>query len=314
MNAAGKRWTYTQRGYAANNSWRQLKQRKFASLVTLLVLGITLALPALFLFMANSLQQLSIVSVQDESLTLYLTLATSDLHGAEMAQQLLSRVEVEATQYVSRDEALATFRNNADVGAALDALGENPLPGAIVVFPSRHTLDAAHVQQLADSLNALPGVERVQLDLRWVQRLQAALALLHQVGWLLASFLMLTSLLVIGNTIRLELLRRQPELDVSELLGASRRFLQRPLLYTGVLYGFFGGLVACGIAVLALFWIKGPANELSTLYASAFRLELPTVSQLFTVLGIASLLGLLGALITLYRPSRQMFHTSKTAK
>jgi len=158
----------------------------------------------------------------------------------------------------------------------------------------------------------MANVDIVQFDLRWVQRLQAVLNLARTVGWILAGFLTLTALLVIGNTIRLELLRRQNELDVSRLLGASRSFLHRPLLYTGALYGFLGGLIACGIALLVLHWLQGPAAQLSTLYSSAFELLLPTASQLLLVVGTATFLGLLGAIVTLFRPPQQFLQNRRT--
>lgn len=310
--AAGSRWMYSKRGYALAQCLRQLKRRKLASLLTLLVLGITLALPTVFLFSAGSLQQLGSQSVEQESLTLYLHLTTGDLEGATLAQTLLGRQGIRETQYVSRDEALAMLQEKTDIGSALGALDENPLPGAIIVHPESHWLETSSIKRLATALGDLPEVERVQFDLRWVQRLQAVMSLVRTVGWLLAGFLTLTALLVLGNTIRLELLRRQPELEVSSLLGATNSFLNRPLIYTGALFGFLGGAVACVIALLTLAWVKGPADELSQLYASVFRLEMPTMSHLFTVLIVSTLLGIVGASITLYRPSRHLFQPYRT--
>jgi cell division transport system permease protein len=304
--AAGKRWTYRKRGYALTQSLRQLRQRKLSSLTTLLVLGVTLALPIIIFFSAGSLQQLGTQTVNDESLTLYLEPGTGDLEAAKLAESLLSRNNIRDTLYVSPDEALAMFKAHTDIGDAVAALDGNPLPGAIVVYPQSQQADTAAVKNLAETLGRLPLVERVQFDLRWVKRLHAMLSLLRLIGWLLAGFLTLTALLVIGNTIRLELLRRQPEIDVSRLLGASASFMRRPMLYTGALYGFLGGLIACALATLALLAIKQPVDELSGLYTSVFRLEMPTASQFGTVLAITTALGLLGAGLILYRPSRQI--------
>lgn len=304
--AAGKRWTYRKRGYALTQSLRQLRQRKLSSLTTLLVLGVTLALPIIIFFSAGSLQQLGNQTVNDESLTLYLEPGTGDLEAAKLAESLRSRENIRDTLYVSPDEALALFKTHSDIGDAVAALDGNPLPGAIVVYPHSQQADTAAVKNLADTLGRLPLVDRVQFDLRWVKRLHAMLSLLRLIGWLLAGFLTLTALLVIGNTIRLELLRRQPEIDVSRLLGASASFMRRPMLYTGALYGFLGGLIACALATLALLAIKQPVDELSGLYTSAFRLEMPTAKHFCTVLAITTALGLLGAGLILYRPSRQI--------
>ena len=308
-SAAGSKWTYGKRGYALAQSLRQLTQRKFSSLITLAVLGITLALPALFLFSAQAVQQLALQNIDDESITLYLRLDTADLDGAELAQTLLGKPGIQKTRFISRDEALATFQANTDIGNALEALGNNPLPSAIVVYPVKLQADATAIKRLSKQLLAIPQVQRVQYDLRWVQRLQAAVKLIQNVGWILAGFLTLTALLFIGNTIRLELLRRQPELDVAKLLGAGTSFIHRPLLYTGALYGFLGGLVGSVLAMYAFSKIKTPADQLSHLYSSTFQLEMPTASQFLSFLIVATLLGWLGALITLYSPSRKLIHT-----
>ena len=305
-DAAGPRWTYGRRGYALAQSLRQLKRYKFASLVTLLVLGVTLSLPVILLFASSALQQLGTRNLDSESLTVYLHTSVSDLEGAKLAQDWLGKPGIRTTRYISRDEALNLFRENANIGEALDALGSNPLPGAIMIFPDTNTLMAARIEGLAQSLKALEPVERVQLDLRWIRRLQSAISLVQLIGSLLTGFLTLTAFLVIGNTIRLELLRRRSEMEVASLLGADQSFMNRPILYTGAVYGFLGGLLACIIALLAFNAVRGRAEELSGLYQSNFHLIMPTASQILIVLGASLLLGIAGALSSLYRPSQQL--------
>ncbi len=307
-----KAWTYSRRGYALAQSFRQLRRRKLASLSTLLVFGITLALPALIFFTANSLAALGNRSVGEESITAYLTMQTLDLDGAALAQRLQSQPGIKATRYVSRDEALALFNAQTQINQAVELLGENPLPGAIIVYPDTSALNESAIAQLASQLDQLTAVERVQFDLRWVKRLQAVLNLGRTIGWVLAGFLTLTALLVIGNTMRLELLRRQNELEVSRLLGASRSFLNRPILYAGAVYGFIGGVLACGIALLALNGLRDPTAELSALYSGGFELLLPTVSQLLMVVAGATILGLAGAIVTLCQPKTQFLQNRRT--
>ena len=313
-NAAGPRWTYGKRGYALAQSLRQLKRHKFASLTTLLVLGITLALPVMLLFASSALQQLSSRSIEGESLTAYLQDSVSDLDGAALSLEWASREGIRDTRYISRDEALALFRENSDIGAAVDALGANPLPGAIIVFPDSNVLRAGTVEALAASLRQSEAVERVQFDLRWVRRLQAVVSLIQLVGGLLALFLTLTALLVIANTIRLELLRRRSEMEVASLLGASSFFMNRPILYIGALYGLLGGVVASIIAVIGFNAIRQPADDLSSLYESTFRLSHPTPSQIGIVLAISIALGIVGALSSMYRPSQQLTQRGSNGK
>lgn len=304
--AVGPRWTYGKFGYALNQSLRQLKRHKVASTLTIIVLGITLALPVILFFANSSLQQLSTRSLAGESLTAYLRNDITNLRGAELAEQWRDAPGIRDTRYISPEEAMELFRTHSNIGTAIDALEENPLPGAIMVFPDNNTLSTARSEALAAELRKLEVVARVQLDLRWVKRLQAIVALIQLIGSLLAGFLTLTALLVIGNTIRLELLRRRSEMEVASLLGAGNGFMNRPILLTGALYGFLGGVVACAIALFALNAIRQPADELSSLYESSFQLTMPDASQILLVLGISTVLGLAGALSSLRRPAQQL--------
>ena len=136
--AAGSRWMYTQRGYALKQSLKQFKRYKFASTTTLLVLGITLALPVILLFAGNALQQLGMRNLEGESLTAYLQNDLSDLQGAELAENWLGKPGIRSTRYISREEALSLFREKSDIGEAISVLGSNPLPGAIMVLSLIH--------------------------------------------------------------------------------------------------------------------------------------------------------------------------------
>lgn len=311
LRASKPKWRYTKRGYALSQSLKQFKRYKTASTVTLAVLGLTLALPVILLFASNALQQLGTRSLEGESLTAYLNNDISDLQGAQLAQQWQGKAGIRSTRYISKDEALQLFRQNSDIGDAISILGSNPLPGAIMVFPDSNTLTSARLDTLISELRLLDSVARIQLDLRWVKRLKSVVSLIQLVGGLLAGFLTLTALLVIGNTIRLELLRRRSEMEVANLLGASNGFMNRPILYTGALYGFLGGIVACLVAVLAFSAIQEPAHELSALYESSFRLLMPDVSEILIVLGVSTLLGIIGAFGSLCRPSQQLTYGMK---
>ena len=305
-DVGGSRWTYTRRGYALAHSLRQLKRNKIASLGTLLVLGVTLSLPVILYFSSATLATLSERGVRGESLTAYLDSDISDLDGAALATSWEQRADVDTTSYISRDQGLAMLAEQTDVQAAIEVLGANPLPGAVVVYPATRTISAEQIEALAEQLRERPEVARVQLDLRWVKRLEAGIRLLELIGGLLALFLTLTAFLVIFNTIRLEMSRRRAEMEVANLLGAPFRFMNRPILYTGAIYGFVGGLISCTIALLTLNAIRVPADDLSSLYQSTFSLTLPEFRQVIIVLAISVILGLAGAIGSLYQPSRQL--------
>jgi len=303
-----ERLACTHRGYALSQSLKQLRTRPIASVATLLVLALVLTLPALILFADDALDALVDRESVRPSVTVYLDPAMSDLDGARRARELADWSDIQSTRYLSRDEALATLTGAGELGDVLAELRDNPLPGSIIVYPQALP-DAPQearlrIAGLVDQLSAEPGTDRVHYDLVWVERLAAALSLLGIGTLLLASFLLMTALMVIGNTIRLELLRRRAEREVADLLGANRGFRDRPFLYTGALFGLLGGLMALLLALVAWTILKAPADELASLYGRAAMPTLPDPGHLVLIPGVATLLGLAGALFGLYGPSR----------
>lgn len=305
IRATGPRYAYSAHGYAWRRTLSTLAARPLSSSLSLAVLGLVLALPILLFFVAAALE----TTRGDNdgggaTLTAYLDIALNDLDGAALSAQLAQRAGIQSTRYISRDEALATFQAESDLGDALELLDENPLPGAIVIVPERTTNGAAPIQALADSLGALDTIDEIRYDLQWVERLHAVASLLRIAALLLAGFLTLTALLVIANTIRLELLARRAEQEVCHLLGASTRFTHRPFVYAGLVYGVIGGLLATGMALLAFGILKAPADQLASLYGSDAGLHWPAGTQLALFPVAGALLGLLGAWVTLHAPSQ----------
>ncbi len=283
----------------------QFRERRLSSLFTLAALAVTLTLPALLLFLAEPLASLAQRSTGGESLTAYLALDVDDLQGSRLTEELAGIAGVRETEFISREDALALFREHSDAAEVLEALGSNPLPGAVVIYPEASHIDAERIAQLATRVEAVDGVERLQYDLRWVHRLQAAMGVIRVAGIALGSLLTLTALLVIGNTIRLELLRRRRELEVASLLGANRRFLYRPVIYTGALYGLLGGIAAALLARAVLGALRQPADELAGLYGSELTLVMPSIGNYALVAAVGMALGLIASLFTLLDRPRQ---------
>jgi len=296
--AAGPGWSYSHRGYALRRSLQQLTHSRAGSLLTLLMLGVTLALPAIILFLLADAGQIPLDTEKGQSLTLYLNPALPDLEGAELAADIARRAAVKSTDYISRAEALATFSEHAEVGDALAVLESNPLPGAIVVYPNLDGQGQDAAQRLATDLKKLPAVELVQQDLVWVERLAAVLALARQLMMVLGTMLAATALIVIGNTVRLEMLRQRREMEVTRLLGAKRRFVLRPFLYLGTLYGLLGASTAVLLAMLLHSLLRAPVQRLADAYGSGFRLSVPQIGNIMPFLISITLLALLVAWIT----------------
>lgn len=279
----------------------QLSRQPAASIMTVLVIGIALALPAGLFVMLKNVEQLSSQWDNASQISLFLQQGTPDRRGEQLAEQLLTWPDINTVNYQSAQQSLEEFRHLSGLDTLLDTLPSNPLPPVLIVQPTAQHNETEALQALLERLQSLQEVELAQLDMAWLQRLYS----INQAGErgisILALLLSLSVLLVIGNTIRLAILNRQSEIRVMKLVGGTNAFIRRPFLYTGFWYGLFGGLIAWMTLLIALLTISGPLDHLSVLYGSQFRLDWLS-GQMFVALPLAgTLLGMLGAWLAVGR-------------
>jgi cell division transport system permease protein len=194
---------------------------------------------------------------------------------------------------------LENLKEKTGLADALTTLGQNPLPDAYIIRLAN--IDVAAVDALAERLQALPGVETVQVDSAWVKRLAAMLQVMRLALLLLAATLGVVVMAVIFNTVRLQVLTQREEIAVSRLIGATDAFIHRPFYYTGALLGICAGTVALAAVTLALQPLNGAIAEFARLYASEFRLTALDPLIMLMLLAISATLGLLGAAFSVRR-------------
>jgi cell division transport system permease protein len=273
----------------------RLAAHPFASLMTMGVIAIALALPlCLELLLQNAT---AVTSNWNEAfeLSVYLDKAVGAARAEAIARELQARGDVATVRLVTAAQALAEFRASSGFGEALDALTDNPLPNTLIVTPSPAASSPEGTAMLKTAIGAIPNVATVQLDTEWVQRLVALLDLLRGIVQLTAGLLAVGVILVIGNTIRLDIQNRRDEIEVMKLVGATDGFARRPFLWSGIWYGVGGGVFAVALVGITVGILAGPADRLAGLYGSAFHLAgLDARTILATVLG-AALLGWVGS-------------------
>jgi cell division transport system permease protein len=290
---------------AVSGTLAALARRPVATLLTAFVIGITLALPAGLHTLVSNLGQ------ADDSLhgslraSLFLKDEISPGRGAELAQDVARRPGVSEAHYISREQALQEFRALSGFGEALDLLADNPLPATIVVTP-----DAGQPQErtaaLLRELAALPEVAQAKLDERWLQRLYAILALVQRAVLMIAAALALAVLIVVGNTIRLDIENRREEIEVMKLIGAPNSYIRRPFLYTGLWYGLTGAILACLLVEAGVMALLEPARQLAGLYDSAASLRGLSWDAGLAVFGAGLGLGWIGAFWAVSRHLRHI--------
>lgn len=273
----------------------RLVQQPLASLMTMAVIAIALALPLCLQVLLQNAREATGHWNESFDLSVYLNKNAGGARADGIARELRLRADVAEVRVVSAEQALAEFRASSGFGAALDALRDNPLPITLVVTPSVAASTPEGTEALKVALAAVSGVESVQLDTDWIKRLQAMLDVLRNLVLLTGALLGLGVMLVIGNTIRLDVANRRGEIEVMKLVGGTDGFARRPFLYSGIWYGLGGGLLALVVVAVATAVLARPVARLAALYGSNFRLEGLSVPLAAAVLLAAALLGWAGA-------------------
>jgi len=278
----------------------ELTRKPLASLMTTLVIAIALALPAVILLLLTQVDTLSSDWQQTTAMSVFLDAETTDEQALELAATIEERADVDTVTLLTRDDAMAEFRRHSGFGDVLQALDTNPLPPVLLVRPpaSATTEDQ---ERLVKALEARPQSEMVQYDHQWLYRFQAMTAIGQRAAMVLGVSLGLAVLLVVGNTIRLEIQNRRPEIEITKLVGGTDAFIRRPFLYRGMWFGLLGGITAWLLTGAALYALAGPVAELAGLYESGFRLSTWHPLALAAIGGSGIVLGLGGAWIAVGR-------------
>jgi cell division transport system permease protein len=264
-----------------------------ATLLSVGVLGIALALPTgLYVALVN-LQRFAHSLVSDPQLSVFLALDAGRGEVEAIAARLRRHPGVRDARFVSRDQALKELKAGTGLADVVDSLPQNPLPDAFVVLP--RDAEPQALERLRDEVRRWPKVTHVQLDAAWARRLDAGLRLARLAAALLATLLAFALVAVTFNTIRLQILTRREEIEVSKLIGATDPFIRRPFLYFGTLQGFIGGAAAWGIVWTGVQLLNGALSELAQLYAERIELQHLDPADSLSLLAFSAALGWFGS-------------------
>lgn len=278
-----------------SNSLYELLKSPIGSLMTMLVLGIALALPSgLHLLLKNG-QQVSESWDNATQISLFLVENITDDAAQNYANELTKMPEVSHVELITPTQALNDFKNFSGFGDALEHLDKNPLPPMVIVTPSNAHAAPENAAMLADKLRDSYLVDIAQLDVEWVRKLYALLEIAERSVSALSMLLGLAVILIVGNTIRLAIQNHREEIEIIKLVGATDAFIRRPFLYSGFWYGVGGALIAWLLVTSALFWMDEPIRQLSSMYGSQFELVGLSLEETGRLLAFGALLGLFGS-------------------
>lgn len=282
----------------------RLAANKLSSFMIFLVFSVALCLPTLFYIAVDNLTALAQHFENETEVSVFLTLDANETQRDEIDALLKNHASVQVVQFVGKDEAWQALQDKMlvdknDTQQRVLALKQNPLPDAF--FVQTKDVDIPTREALKASLLTHPAVAEVLINAQWVERLNTLLALGKKLTNFVALLFVGVLLVVVGNTIRMQIITQKDEIEVSKLMGATNQFIKVPFLYAGVLYGFFGGLLALGLVYCMIFSINASIVAITTLYQSDFKLSISYLDVSLMVLSVAITIGWLGAYIAVSR-------------
>ncbi|MFZ1445208.1 MAG: ABC transporter permease, partial [Candidatus Dechloromonas phosphoritropha] len=278
----------SQHGAALASAFRRLWSAPLNTLLSLLVMGIVLTLPAFGYVLLDNLRDLGRNISGVQQISLFMSLDASRKEVAEIENQL-KQAATGTWRFVPKEEALKHMQANEGMAEIVASLPRNPLPDAFIVEPTN--TEPAALEILRKEIAGWPNVAHVQLDSAWVKRFDAFLRIARLALWMLAGIFAAGLIAVTFNTIRLQVMAQAAEIEVARMIGATDTFIRRPFYYFGALQGVLGGLLAAALVVGALRLLAGPAGELAALYGTSFALRLPVPAEVAALAGIGAVLG-----------------------
>lgn len=264
-----------------------------ATLLTLCVIGIALSLPAGLYLLLSNLNQAAGGLDAEPQISLFLKLDANKNAIRQIETRLKDNPAIRSYRFVGREQALKELSASSGLADVTAGLAHNPLPDAYIINAAEN--DPALLEKLRAEAAGWAGVETAELDSSWARRLNALLGLGKKITLIVAALLGAGLIAGTGNTIRLQILTRQEEIEVSKLIGATDRFIRLPFLYHGALQGLLGGLAGWAIISASAYLVNDSIAQLAGLYGSTFHLELLGPGETFTLLALSALLGWIGA-------------------
>ena len=282
---------------------RRFKANKLSTLLICLAIGVTLALPSILYTVLDSVNGLASTVKSESKISVFLTLNHDAAAVQTITTALKNEAQINRFTFVSKADALKNLQAadaNKDV---LNSLQNNPLPDAFFIEPKQ--LDNDSIASLKSTLSKLDGVEEVIVDGAWLKRLNALLALGQKALSIVAALLAFALVAVIGNTLRMQILTQQAEVELSYLIGATKSFIRRPFLYAGALHGLLGGLFALLITFVSIALFNQSLAPLAAEYQANFSLHLPSFSICLVICALALLLGIIAAYLAVSKSLSQ---------
>ncbi|GAB0109924.1 permease-like cell division protein FtsX [Pseudoalteromonas distincta] len=283
------------------HSLGEMWRTPLASMMTIAVLGLSLTLPATLYLVVKNVQQVSSGFEEASEISLFVKDSMNEQETQTLVKRLALYPEVESVKFISKQEALAEFKDVSGFGQALKYLDRNPLPNVVLVIPTQRNRQPNAAKVLLAKLESEREIDFGKLDIAWLERLNALLDLLKESVITIAMLLLTSVTLIIGNTIRLSIMDKKEEIQVMKLVGATNTFIHAPFLWTGIWYGVIGGLFAFISVGLMMWWLSSAVSSVAGVYQTSFSLIGLSLNELGFLILLATSLGFVGSYLSVNR-------------
>ena len=272
-----------------------LQRTPFVSIMTISVIAISFALPAMLFVLLQNMQSVVGNWQHDTRISLFLAPSTEQERIDQLRREISLRANVTSVNYISPSQGLNELQQQGGFGELVAQLPDNPLPPVLAVYPTSLLTTPDNIRLLLADLSQYPEVEASKLDMQWLLRLAQVIDLAKRVMLALIVLLSMGGLLIVSNTIRLATYNRRHEIEVLKLIGATNQFIRRPFVYNGLFYGLFGAISAWLLIATLQLWLSGSVSKLAQMYHSDFVLAGLSIQHTLILLLFGATLGAVGA-------------------
>ena len=279
---------------SARNAARHFIRQPLATLLILLMLAIAMTLPlALYLGVQSGQAVLGKLN-EAPQITLYMELSADEVDNEAVKTLLAEDARISKSEFIGKQKGLQELQQSMGAQDLVSMLDDNPLPDVFIVTPDAGTAPEA-MQILQQDLSELPMVEAARLDTEWMQTLYQINAFLHRIFWFLAITLSVAFVLVAHNTIRLQILSRKEEIEITKLLGAPASFIRRPFLYQAAWQSLLSTAISIGLCAWLMRASQPLINQIFRPYGLNIEWRFFHAWEILMVLAVVSALGISGA-------------------
>ncbi len=277
--------------------WQSLLQRKLGTLLTVLVISVSLTIPMVGYLLWKNTYNAATQFYPEQELTIYLhkNLSKSSINLVVEKIRQFEPDKMEELEFISRQQSLDDFRKWSGFGKALDILDDNPLPAIVILKPQKMFSGIEHMLLFRDELQKIKGIQEVRLDNEWLEKLTALTLLIAKVAIVCALLMSISVFLVIANSVRTEISTNKAPIEVMQLIGATKYFIARRFIYTAMIYGLLGSIVAILLALVVASYFSNVVRYVADLFVVKFELNHFDFSEIFFVIVFCTFIGWLSA-------------------